>query len=624
MNAGEQAERFLRDTEFHLGFLPTEQSHPRTRDFSRLVQEDTASGLRQLFSVDRDIPPVAERSFSSREFERLVEGMRGATAGGGRICFSGCGSTGRLAIILETLWRTFWMSAADRFADRGRVQAWRARAGQAYSMMTGGDLALVRAVESFEDYEVFGRRQVLDAGIGRGDLLVAMTEGGETSSVIGTARQAADEGALTFFVFGNPADLLSRRIRRSAEVIADRRVVAMDLTTGPMAVAGSTRMQATSCQMLVIGAAMEQACRRLLEAELRPRELEQLGFSSRGAADARYASRFSALLDRLQDAGPLREMGGLAELEEQVYRAGGLVTYFARDFLLDVFSDTTERTPTFMLPPFRPGDDLTSPPSWAFARNPLLDTEDAWREMLKREPRGLAWDADAYRRMGAEERLAADPPALGIDRIHRFVIGREEDTGGPGGAPRWKAPDSALVLLRVDAGGRGPWDEELGRAFLREAGRYGRALEVLIGGSGESRAGSADRLGRAETEGRASETPTVASVRVAVEPPVTPMRLLHHLAVKLVFNAVSTATMGRLGRIRNNWMIQVAVSNKKLIDRSCRIISEIAGLPYEQACRELFRTLASDRAAQEAAADPTAGTRTRDSVVVRTLERISP
>ena len=37
-------------------------------------------------------------------------------------------------------------------------------------------------------------------------------------------------------------------------------------------------------------------------------------------------------------------------------------------------------------------------------------------------------------------------------------------------------------------------------------------------------------------------------------------------------------------------MIYLDISNKKLVDRACRIISELRGLSYEEACFELFRT----------------------------------
>ena len=56
----EQALDFIRnETQFHLGYLPTEQSHPKTRGLSQTLQADTAKGIRMLLSVDEDIPPLA-------------------------------------------------------------------------------------------------------------------------------------------------------------------------------------------------------------------------------------------------------------------------------------------------------------------------------------------------------------------------------------------------------------------------------------------------------------------------------------------------------------------------------------------------------------------------------------
>ena len=92
-----------------------------------------------------------------------------------------------------------------------------------------------------------------------------------------------------------------------------------------------------------------------------------------------------------------------------------------------------------------------------------------------------------------------------------------------------------------------------------------------------------------------------------------PTHLMLHLAVKLVLNTVSTGTMGKLGRILGNWMIQVDATNKKLVDRATRIVAELAGIGYEEACIELHRTLAEP---------PSPSAREEDSCVVRTLRRL--
>ncbi|MCK7533411.1 MAG: hypothetical protein MZV63_21450 [Marinilabiliales bacterium] len=74
-------------------------------------------------------------------------------------------------------------------------------------------------------------------------------------------------------------------------------------------------------------------------------------------------------------------------MEKSTYQANGLVTYYGNSLMLDIFTDTTERSPTFMLPPFRKYDDTVSPLSWAFVRNPLLPTPEAWVNVLGRPPR---------------------------------------------------------------------------------------------------------------------------------------------------------------------------------------------------------------------------------------------
>ena len=91
------------------------------------------------------------------------------------------------------------------------------------------------------------------------------------------------------------------------------------------------------------------------------------------------------------------------------------------------------------------------------------------------------------------------------------------------------------------------------------------------------------------------------------------MQLFEHLALKLILNTVSTATMAKLGRIRGNWMIQVDATNKKLIDRATRIVADLAGISYDAACYELHLTIAK-RAKSER--------RFEDSTVIETLKRL--
>lgn len=567
-NYRRQAEQFLTsETQFHLGMMPTEQSHPKTRGLAETLQADCAAGVRMLQGIDQDVVSMARRVLASDALEQLTSALTATMVAGGRVCFSGCGATGRLSIMLEAMWRGFWRDLAEQQPALAPLAA--ELAERVVSIMTGGDYALIRSVEGFEDYASFGRRQVSEAGLGEGDVLVAISEGGETSSVIGTLLEAKACGAGTFFVFNNPADLLSAHLERSRAVIEDPAVTVLDLTTGPMAVTGSTRMQATTSELLVVGAALEQALQRVLPTVLPAEALAVLPPQWLAPVDA--AAQFEALVADLGSPAAVAAMVAWIDLEHDLYAAGGRITYFGADCLLDIFTDTTERAPTFMLPPFRKSDDQISPPSWAFVKDPLRPTPDAWQWVLGRASRCLDWDGARYAALGGPAAACANPPPLGSGELLKFLIGAEVD------ASRTAAhPNVALaVLLGPELQGveGADWQE----AFRNAAVSFDRRLAVVIGGEGAV-AGAENTL------------------CVPCRLTSTPLGLWDRLAAKLVLNTISTATMGKLGRLVSNWMANVETSNKKLIDRGTRLVAELAGLDYETACHELHRTIAEQQA----------------------------
>src|SRR5205085_6683692 len=100
-------------------------------------------------------------------------------------------------------------------------------------------------------------------GVSAKDLVFSITEGGETSFVIGTAWKGVEAGAKVYFVYNNPDNILCEHVQRSREVIQDSRIEKVNLTTGPMAITGSTRMQATTIQLCVMLTVMEMVVREL-------------------------------------------------------------------------------------------------------------------------------------------------------------------------------------------------------------------------------------------------------------------------------------------------------------------------------------------------------------------------
>ncbi len=535
-NAHEKAREFLEHQQaFRLGELLTESSHPKTRRLSQTIRTDVAAGVRLLQSVDEDIPAALESIFAQDTFARLVGAFREAIHAGRRIYFTGCGATGRLSILLEAAWRRFWRERKPHDADAAR------REDRCISVMAGGDFALIKSVEGFEDFPDFGRHQLKEAGVQRDDVVVAITEGGETSFVIGTAWQGLDVGAHVFFVYNNPSDLLRRHVQRSREILDEPRIHKLDLATGPMAITGSTRMQATTTELLVVGAALETAIAHAYASVRSPRE---------------YCGLFAELLRQLSSAEAVAAIAHMVELEEQVYRRHGLVTYVADSLLLDILTDTTERAPTFMLPPFRKAGDVIAPVSWSFVKSPHHPTREAWADMLQRAPRGLTWGPDVYQQLKAPLTLQANPPKLDNEEIYKFRIGNEPDPS------RTAAPDSLLVFV----GNLSHHPSSVGNH------PYNRTAAITFG-------------------------PTVAPlevdehIHIRCDLPALPLRLWEHLAVKLILNTLSTATMVRMGRVIGNAMVWVSPSNKKLIDRGCRLIAQQTGCTYEHACEVLHEAM---------------------------------
>lgn len=534
--ARKAADHFIQnESQFHLGFLPTEQSHPKTARLSQITGDSAKDGIRTLFEADRDILKKFSERLESPEFKKLENAFVLAVRENRKISFSGCGSTGRLALLLESVWRRFWTEARDKGLKSDQYTF---TADNVRGIITGGDRALIRSAENFEDYPQLGAEQARELELTRGDVLIAMSEGGETSSVIGTAFQALHDGCQVFFVFNNPAELLCQNIERSRILIEHPEVTVLDLHSGPMALSGSTRMQATSSEFLYISIAMENAVCRIIGEE----GCTQLGLVKR--TGPQWQTQIQSLLDDLSAEQNLETCAEIVTRECAQYSKGKMIAYSAERYLNDVFADTTERTPTFSLPGFLPvtvpGQTLEDGPRpWAIAYHPKLITADAWKDMLGRPPRGLYWSAPDYYRLGAVE-FANHPPVLDDSAIQRYPIGTE--------VPELYEPHIGEIIAVSLPG------------FSDHSGDF------IIGG-----------------------------LKLNVDFEKTGLDVFEHLALKLIINAVSTAGMARMGRIRGNWMIQVTPGNKKLIDRSIRIISALLEIPYKEAAIEVFSELNQEK-----------------------------
>src|SRR5947208_3288492 len=94
--------------QFKLGALVTEASHPVTARLSDVAATDVAGALDLLFKADADVLAKFREFVDSDRAGDIAGTMVKALRNGGRIFFTGCGSTGRLSILLDSVWRDFW------------------------------------------------------------------------------------------------------------------------------------------------------------------------------------------------------------------------------------------------------------------------------------------------------------------------------------------------------------------------------------------------------------------------------------------------------------------------------------------------------------------------------------
>jgi len=569
--SNKRSEEFLKISgQFKLGALVTESSHPMTARLSEVAKEDIARGLDLLFQVDGDVVAKYRDFVESGRAGQIKETVLRALKDGGRIFFTGCGSTGRLSIQLVSIWRDFCQTRRVR---PGSGEDWEDRA---FSVMAGGDYALIKSVEGFEDFAAFGKKQIGDLGVSAKDVVFAITEGGETSFVIGTAWRAVEAGAKVYFVYNNPDDVLRQHVERSREVIEDPRIEKINLTTGPMAITGSTRMQATSIQLCVLLTVMEMVLRD--------------GFKDRGesaAVPAEFLKKLAEMHATLRSPDVLSQLAKLVALEESIYRAGRKNNYYADRFGIDVLTDTTERSPTYCTPPFRKFDDRAATESWSFLFLPQEETTQAWERILKRRPRCVEWSEPDVRELVTEDKVARTYEIvrrISCPELMRFKIGLD----GLKHRPLEKG-DSTIGILSekekdslLSPGG-------FHRVQLEAARELGARTGLLCFGDREW----LEEIRGGRREGAKVETIQASATTVLVPAPKTDFLLdgVTRVGVKMLLNALSTCTMVRLGRVMGNYMIWVVASNLKLIDRATRYIQKLTGLTYEEANRLLFEVV---------------------------------
>ena len=101
------------------------------------------------------------------------------------------------------------------------------------------------------------------------------------------------------------------------------------------------------------------------------------------------------------------------------------------------------------------------------------------------------------------------------------------------------------------------------------------------------------------------DSPMAMEADIAIEMIVGPefvtgsSRMKSGTGQKMILNMISTSVMIRLGRVKGNRMVNMQLTNQKLIDRGTRMVAEELNLPYNQS-RHLLLMYGSVQEAVEA------------------------
>lgn len=470
--------------QFRLGTLPTECSNPLTVQLSQLCgnPETLGDGLRALQDADlfalSSLIEGENGERVARQIEQLAAEVHTTFANGKKVVCEGCGATGRLSLSLEVFARE-GMVLEPEYQDK------------VIGFMAGGDAALIRSIEQFEDRVEFGKRQLHAVNFEDGDLLLAITEGGETPFVIAACEEAVvvSSSRKHWFLYCNPDHVLREVAERSQRVLDNEKIEKMNLYCGNMAITGSTRMQATTVQVLAAGLAIQHH-----------------------AHPERIRPALKALLAATR-AAQYRELEPFTANEAKMYQNNEYFLYETKYFSVTVMTDTTERAPTFSMPPFESfhpeSKDLSSPVYMVLPD--CSGAKEGWERLMRRPLRPLEWP-ETFQRTG-------EHAILGYDFSDQVAEKRAARIGAE------KTTLRAIVSYEPEKNG------------------------ILF-----------------------SLPHAAVNVLITTDPAVAQDKLLVNVFAKMLLNAHSTAVMGVLQRYEGNVMTWVRPSNNKLIDRAARYV----------------------------------------------------
>eukprot|EP00347_Sterkiella_histriomuscorum_P013077 403366111 len=563
-------------------------------DFSTKIKEDTVQGLSDLFKVDEDISnkfsEVVRDDIYMQKFNQAIESVYQNLISGRKIYIYGCGATGRLAKQIESeMWKPFWnrlrtsfpeqyIKILDKYPD---VDFENSVIGE----LTGGDRALVSSLEGFEDLQLIGHLQYQDNGIKKGDVVFAVTEGGETSSVIGTILYAAQqygENPLQeeikeaqkhlYYIYNNTQEVLEP-FDRCRAVFENELITKISLFTGNQAISGSTRMQASTTDQFFVSMILENAVNKIMNEILTEHDLLTTGFPTQIISIQDQLEGFRRVQDQIMNS--IKDIAKFTDTETSVYKNQKRTFYFAQYAIVTIFTDMTERSPTFSLLPI---DTVNAPvaKSWAQMFTNAETSEIAWRKLLGRSYIGLRTEIyqEPFEKLQILRQKALDSlKQAGPDQefLFDFSFSKENQQRS---VP--KEGDLGVLVLFTHELQDLQNESSMACQFLKLLKEQKAQIQIII-------VKDIQRMQSLDVNEILASLQVEAQIlEVNLDLEYDPMTIRHSIALKMIMNAHSTAVMAKMGKVVGNTMTNVRAGNLKLIGRATYLIQSHVNLTLQR------------------------------------------
>ena len=192
-------------------------------NYNHLEKMSVKELLQNINNEDKTVPIAVEKALP--QIELLIQKIVKQLSNGGRLFYTGAGTSGRLGIL----------DASECPPTYGVSR------NLVIGLIAGGDTAIRNSVEFAEDSTTQGWKDLKAYNISSKDVVVGIAASGTTPYVIGALKKCNENNIITGCITCNHNSPLSNTAQYPIEVIV-----------GPEFVTGSSRMKAGTAQKLVL------------------------------------------------------------------------------------------------------------------------------------------------------------------------------------------------------------------------------------------------------------------------------------------------------------------------------------------------------------------------------------